>query len=441
MKIAVIGSGISGLSSSWLLAKKHDVKLFEKSSRIGGHSNTRFVDTPNGKIPVDTGFIIFNELNYPNLTALFKHLNVETTASTMSFSYSLDHGKYEYSGNGLKGLFGQRSNFLNPNHWRMVRDILRFFKNAETRIITHPEDVQLDEFLKVEGYSNSFVEDHILPMAGAIWSAPGEMIRKFPAKSFIDFYANHGLLQKKDRPKWRSVKGGSKEYIAKIMADSNIEVSTDDAVKSVTRFSAHVEITNQSGKIEKFDQVVFACHADEARALIADTSDLEASILDRFSYSNNYAVLHTDASQMPTRKRLWSSWNYLANRKAASLDNQMSVSYWMNSLQELDTKTDIFVTINPHEKIDDRKIHYQTEYTHPVIDANATAAQKDIWQVQGINRTWFCGSYMGFGFHEDGLQSGLAVAELAGGIKRPWTVENESGRIHLQPEQFLQAAE
>lgn len=441
MKIAVIGSGISGLSASWLLAKKHDVKLFEKSPTIGGHSNTKFVATPKGNIPVDTGFIIYNEKNYPNLTALFNHLNVETTASTMSFSYSLNNGKYEYSGNGLKGLFGQRSNFLNPSHWRMVRDILRFFKDAKTRIISHPEDVQLDDFLKSEGYSNSFMEDHILPMAGAIWSAPGETIRKFPAKSFIDFYANHGLLQRKNRPKWRSVKGGSKEYVSKLAEDSDFKISTNNPVSSVKRLAAHVEITTKSGEIETFDQVVFACHADETRDLIYDANEKESSILQCFSYSDNYAVLHTDATQMPTRKRLWSSWNYIANREKASLDHQMSVSYWMNSLQELDTNTDVFVTINPHDTIGEDKIHYQTKYSHPVIDANAATAQKDIWHLQGQNRTWYCGSYMGYGFHEDGLKSGLAVAELLGDVKRPWSVEDESGRKHLHPKRMLQAAE
>lgn len=430
MRIAVVGSGISGLSAAWLLSRAHDVTLFERGTRAGGHSNTVDIDLPDGRVPVDTGFIVYNEANYPNLTALFDHLGVETTATKMSFALSLDDGAYEYSGS-LAGFFGQASNALDPGHWKLFFEILRFFREAPAAIERGEGPLTLGDALVARGYSRRFIEDHLLPMGAAIWSTPMDSMLQYPAGAFLRFYRNHGLLKLLGRPHWRTVTGGSREYVRRLLAESPIDIRLDSGVTRIVRRGAKVFVENRDGVAHGFDHVVIATHADQALGLLADADPFERELLGAFGYQKNLAVLHTDQTLMPRRRRLWASWNYM--KRSAGTDSDLCVSYWMNSLQTLATGTDVFVTLNPPVAPAPEKTHGTFEYDHPVFDAAAAAARDRLWHLQGRRRTWFCGSYFGDGFHEDGLQSGLAVAEQLGGLRRPWTVRDESGRIRLLP--------
>jgi uncharacterized protein len=428
LNIAVVGSGISGLSAAWLLSKRHKVTLFEQDRRLGGHTNTTTVDTAEGTIPVDTGFIVYNELNYPNLTALFGHLGVRTEPTEMTFAVSANDGAFEYAGSG-PGLFGQPSNVANPRQWRLVWDLFRFFRSARRALDNHPEGISLGDFLKAEGYSDPFIEDHILPMGAAIWSTPMVGMLEFPAATFINFYANHGMLQAVGRPAWRTVTGGSKTYIDRLLEDGDIESAVDTPIRRIGRTPTCVHVEDAHGIVRMFDHVVIATHADQALELIAVPTLKEQALLATFAYERNHAVLHRDKRFMPRRRRLWQSWNYI--KRGQGLECELCVSYWMNSLQNLPTKTDLFVTLNPPWDIHPKAIDLEVDYDHPVFDAEAIAAQRRLWSLQGKERTWFCGSYFGYGFHEDGLQSGLAVAEQLGGVSRPWSAPDESGRIHV----------
>ena len=438
LKIAVIGSGISGLSAAWLLSKGHDVTIYEADDRLGGHANTVEVETPDGRTAVDTGFIVYNERNYPNLSALFRHLNVPTRATEMSFALSLAGGAYEYSGSGAAGFFGQWRNVARPRHWQLLRDVQRFFSTAGARMASYSATIGLGEFLSAEGYGSAFVDDHILPMGAAIWSSDAERMLAFPARSFIDFYANHGMLQFAGRPAWRTVAGGSRNYVRRLVEDSGMLVLTNAGIERVVRHGNYVHVTDRHGVSRPFDHVVIACHADAALGILDSPDEAETSVLSRFSYQSNRAVLHRDLRWMPKRRRLWSSWNYM---KSGQPDGGLCVTYWMNRLQNLRCKTDLFVTLNPDAPIHAKAIDAEFEYRHPVFDAGAMAAQRELWSIQGVRRTWFCGSYFGYGFHEDGIQSGLAVAEQLGGLRRPWNVENESGRIAAMAPLMLEAAE
>lgn len=432
LKIAVIGSGISGMSAAWLLSRNNDVTVYEREGRIGGHSNTFMVNRHSeSPVPVDTGFIVFNEQTYPNLTALFAHLGVETVASEMSFAVSLDSGKLEYSGTGFSGLFAQQRNLFNPRFWMMLRDLLRFYRNTPS----HAGKlglIGLGEFLQREGYGNAFREDHLLPMAAAIWSAPASTLLDYPAEAFIRFCDNHGLLKLSNRPLWRTVKGGSRTYVERLTAGYKDRVQTSCAAAAVKRGRNNVSIMDVHGTTRMFDHVVMAAHADESLALLCDPSPMEQNLLSPFRYSVNQAVLHEDETLMPNRSAVWSSWNYLGNRQEEKADSQLCVTYWMNKLQSLETDRQFFVTLNPRHQPDSSKIVHTQTYTHPLFDGHAMQAQKRLWQMQGERNTWYCGAYFGSGFHEDGLQSGLAVAEDLGGLRRPWIVENESGRIYRQ---------
>lgn len=426
MRIAVVGGGVAGLGASWLLGKAHDVTLFEKNAYIGGHSNTVDVPEPNAPLPVDTGFIVYNTASYPNLIALFDHLDVPTATTEMSFAVSLGNGDFEYSGNGLDGLFGQRSNLASPRHWRMTFDILRFFRQAASiDPATHDPDQTLGAWLSQNGYSKTFIDRHILPMGAAIWSTPADQMMAFPFAAFARFFSNHGLLQVAGRPEWRTVRGGSRIYVNKILSDFSGAISSADPVKEIKRCAVGVTVTCASGKFDTFDECVIATHADEARAMIADADAQERDVLAAFKYEPNEAVLHTDAALMPKRKRVWTSWNYLGDGNS----NDLSVTYWMNKLQPLPTKTDYFVSLNPHRPIAANKILRRLTYQHPLFDAAAMQAQKRLWDLQGRNRLWFAGSYFGYGFHEDALQAGLAVAEDLGGMMRPWCVDEPRERI------------
>ncbi|UJW75542.1 NAD(P)/FAD-dependent oxidoreductase [Rhizobium sp. SL42] len=439
-RIAVIGSGISGLSSAWLLSKSADVVLYETESRAGGHSNTVVAPADGRNIPVDTGFIVYNDRNYPNLVKLFEHLKVPTLASNMSFSASLSGGSFEYSGSGLFGLLGQRSNIFSPRFWKMLSDIMRFYREAPG-LLKRPEleNVSLGSYLASASYSASFIEDHLLPMGAAIWSTTAHDMQLYPLHAFIRFFDNHGLLSLTDRPRWRTVNGGSREYVKRILADFSGELRLSTPVAQVRRGRAGVEITDVSGHRDQFDDVVMATHANQSLDLLEDADSSERRVLEAFQYTPNLAVLHSDARLMPRRKSVWSSWNYIADGRDAASEAPC-VTYWMNKLQSLDAAHPLFVTLNPCREVDPAKIVRTFNYEHPLFDTAAIRAQRQLWQVQGRRNTWFCGAYFGSGFHEDGLQAGLAVAEALGGIRRPWIVANESGRIVISHNR-LEAAE
>lgn len=428
-KIAVIGTGISGMAAAWLLSCSHEVTVYERADRIGGHSNTVDALTPHGAVPVDTGFIVYNEHTYPNLTALFSHLGVASEASEMSLAVSLDKGALEYSGDSLATLFAQKRNIVSPRFWSMLRDLYRFYRDAPGDIGRLGSEATLGDYLKLGGYGAAFRDDHLLPMAAAIWSAPAKAILDYPAAAFIRFQENHGLLKLKDRPVWRTVRGGSRSYVAQLTKPYANRIRLNENIVSIRRHADGVEIRTAEGSAATYDHVVMATHANQALSLLSEPTAQERALLTPFRYSRNLAVLHCDEGLMPQRRSIWSSWNYIGDR--AGDENAVTVSYWMNRLQQLKTKTQLFVTLNPSRPPHAGTIFHSEMYEHPLIDTGALAAQRKLWSLQGRNRTWFCGAYFGAGFHEDGLQSGLAVAEQLGGIKRPWLVPNESGRIHL----------
>jgi len=430
LDIAIVGSGISGLSAAWLLAKRHRVTLFERDGRIGGHSHTVVADG----IPVDTGFIVYNERTYPNLTALFDHLGVATKPSAMSFSVSLDRGRLEYSGN-IAGLFAQPRNVASPRFWSMLKDLARFYHRAP-RDLPGVGTASLGDYLDGIGCGPAFRDDHLYPMAAAIWSTPVHKIPDYPAAAFIRFCENHGLLRFVRRPAWRTVEGGSREYVARLTASFDDRIRRGCGVRSIARIADGVEVRSDAG-LKWFDHVVIAAHADDALRLLADADLNEKELLGAFHYRHNEAVLHSDASLMPRRRRTWSSWNYAS--EPGPVGNHLSVTYWMNRLQGIADDNPLFLTLNPARAPDPALVHQSMRYDHPMFDAAASAAQPRLWSLQGRRRTWFCGAYFGAGFHEDGLQSGLSVAEQLGGVRRPWTVAGESSRIHL-PDRSLVTA-
>jgi predicted NAD/FAD-binding protein len=431
--VAVVGSGISGMSAAWLLSRTMRVTLYESEARLGGHSNTVTVPTANGPIPVDTGFIVYNERNYPNLVALFREIGVETSASEMSFAASLDGGKLEYSGSGINGLMGQRGNVVRPRFWRMMRDILRFYREAPGLLQrTDLDGLTLGDYLDRNYYSPAFVEDHLLPMGAAIWSMTAREMRDYPLLAFVRFFASHGLLNLVDRPAWRTVKGGSREYVQRLSAHFADAIRLKTPVARITREDGRVLITDASGHTDSFTDIVIATHADQALRLLGDADGPERSVLGAFRYTDNLAVLHSDDRLMPKRRRVWSSWNYIGELQREGAQ-PLCVTYWMNRLQNLDSRYPLFVTLNPTRAIDPAKTIDSFQYTHPLFDQPALDAQKQLWRLQGRRNTWFCGAYFGFGFHEDGLQAGLAAAEDLADVRRPWNVGDESGRITLAP--------
>jgi uncharacterized protein len=425
LKIAVIGSGISGLSAAWLLGSYHTVTLYEGDGRLGGHSNTVDVDG----VPVDTGFIVYNEQTYPNLVAFLRHLQVETKPTEMSFSVSLDEGRFEYSGTNLGGLLAQPANVVRPRFWSMLRDLQRFYRDAPADI-RDLGSVSLAEYLALRGYGAAFRDCHLFPMAAAIWSTPACDIGAYPAHAFISFFENHGLLKMVRRPIWRTVSGGSRSYIDRFLEDFRGRVELSRPVAKVVRHAGYVELIDRAGRAETFDHVVIATHADQALTMLQDPTRQEKEVLGSFGYVENEAVFHGDPSLMPRRRRVWSSWNYSA--AAAGDPASGSVTYWMNRLQSLECKRSLFVTLNPLREPDPSTIIRRERYSHPCYDHQAIDAQEYLWSLQGGRRTWFCGSYFGAGFHEDGLQAGLAVAEALGGIVRPWRIPAESGRIKIR---------
>ena len=431
LDIAVVGSGISGMSAAWLLSQRHRVTVYESDDRLGGHSQT--VDAPAGpgSLAVDMGFIVYNETNYPNLTALFAHLGVPTKPTQMTFSVSLDDGALEYAPNTPFSLFAQPRNLLSGRFWTMLGDILKFYRHAPTHACAlDGRATTLGEYLDANGYGGEFQDDHLLPQAAAIWSAPTHCIREFPAEAFIRFCETHGLLKVFGRPVWRTVEGGSRAYVERLTARYADRVQLGCGVRQIKRAGDGVLVTDQRGGVRRFDHVVVAAHADQALAMLSDPSEDERRLLGAFGYVRNHAVLHTDSSLMPRRRAAWSGWNYLG-RPGERGGRDLCVTYWMNQLQRLPRTHPLFVTLNPiHAPRADSLIRTEI-YEHPVFDAAAIAAQPGLWSLQGRRNTWYCGAYFGAGFHEDGLQAGLAVAEALGGVRRPWRVKDESGRINI----------
>lgn len=433
LKIAVIGSGISGLSCAWLLNQRHAVTVYEKADRPGGHTNTVIANAATGPIAVDTGFIVFNEATYPNLIALFDHLGVASRATDMSFSVSLEEGRFEYA---APALFAQRRNVLRPRFWSMLSEVWRFYREAPAALAALDDpNLSLGEFLQRGRFSTAFRDDHLLPMAAAIWSSPPEALLEYPAAAFLRFCDNHGLLQLAGRPLWRSVTGGSRTYVDRIAATLGDGVRLGRDVVAVQRSGDGVLVVERDGRRERFDHVVLATHADQALALLEAPTEAETRTLGAFRYSRNLAVLHTDPALMPRRRRAWASWNYIGAHDG------LCVSYWMNKLQGLPGE-DLFVTLNPPRPPKAESLLRSELYEHPIFDAAALRAQASLWDLQGEGGVWFCGAHFGAGFHEDGLQSGLAVAEQLGGVRRPWTVDDESGRIQIgrNPDRLMEAA-
>jgi len=430
-KIAVVGTGIAGLSAAWLLNQRHEITVYEQNDYIGGHSNTTDIRIDGRTIPVDTGFIVFNPVNYPNLVALFQHLDVPTTVSEMSFSASLNNGALEYSGTNLRGLFAQPKNLFRPRFLRMMKDLMRFYRQAP-QLIDDPslERVPLGAFLRAHRYSDTFIYDHLMPMGAAIWSSSIQQMLAFPTLAFLRFFDNHGLVQLTNQPEWRTVSGGSREYVRRLTATFANRIRTDQPVARVERNGNSQTIITADGSREIYDHVVFACHADQALQLLSNPTAEEQSTLSTIRYQPNTAVLHTDTNLMPVRKHAWASWNYLGTGKDPA-DQILCVTYLMNRLQKLPTHTPVMVTLNPCRTIDPAKIIRRYEYEHPLFDAAAIRCQPRLWDLQGRQNTWFCGAYFGSGFHEDGIQAGLAVAEKLGGLQRPWTVAQPSTRVGL----------
>ncbi len=430
LNVAVVGSGVAGLSAAWLLSQAHTVTLFEADHRLGGHAHTAEVPGVHGPVPVDTGFIVYNEGNYPNFTAMLAHLGVPSLNADMSLSVSLDDGAFEYSSFGLGGIFAQKRNLLSPRFWRLLLDIERFFRTAPRDLeMLERQATPLDAYLAANGYGDAFRDDHLLPQAAAIWSTPLDQIGAYPAASLIRFFQNHGMMSIVGRGLWRTVEGGSRAYVAKLVAAFRGEARKGVRVVGVRRDVNGAELRLAGGGRERFDQVVLATHGDTALALLEDPSADEKRLLGCFRYSRNMVALHTDPVLMPKRRRAWCSWNHIGRRAAPG---EGAVTYWMTRLQSLRGAPDLFVTLNPNKEIAADRLIKTEIYDHPLFDAGAIAAQREMWDIQGARRTWFCGSYLGHGFHEDALQSGLAVAEQLGGVRRPWTVADENGRIHVR---------
>ncbi|MBK9445323.1 MAG: FAD-dependent oxidoreductase [Betaproteobacteria bacterium] len=423
-KIAVIGSGISGLSAAWLLSQQYEVTLFEAGEKLGGHTNTVDVTVDGVTHPVDTGFLVFNHKTYPNLTALFAQLEVASVETEMSFAVSLESPDLEWAGSSLATVFGQKRNLARPAFWRMLADILRFNRESIAWLDAGPDErLSLRDYLQQNGYSRAFTDWYLLPMGAAIWSCPADSMLDYPLATFVRFCRNHGLLQVFDRPLWRTVQGGGREYVRKLAAqigDEHIRLATP--VRRVERCPEGVRLTLADG-VETFDQVVLACHSDQALHLLGSSaSDGERELLSAIRYQPNRAVLHTDSALLPRNRSLWSAWNYSAGTDAGanvSSQSPVSVSYLINRLQPLPFETPVVVSLNPQREPNPEKVLAEFTYAHPLFDGPAIAAQARLHEIQGVDRLWFCGAWGGYGFHEDGLRSGLQVA-AALGCQAPW---------------------
>ncbi len=410
MKIAVVGSGIAGLGAAWLLSRKHEVVLFEREERLGGHTHTHTVAMDGREFTVDTGFIVFNNDHYPLLTRLFDELGVISQPTSMSFSVQDARNGLEYNAGSLGGLLCHPRNLLEPKFLRMLREIRRFYREAHHLLETEGAGPTLGDYLRDQAYSAMFIEDHLVPMASALWSSPSTRIMEFPAKYLVRFMRNHRMLQLNGRPEWRTVTGGSSRYIDAMRRNWKVQARTDTAVLGVLREDDRVRIVTDDGE-EQFDQLVLACHSDQALALLGDASGLERSILGAIPYQDNDVVLHTDARLLPRKRKAWAAWNaHVPAQEGAAC----TVSYCMNILQSLDAPEPLIVTLNRTADIDPDKVIARMHYSHPLHTHASVAAQNRRAAINGLRRTWFAGAYWRYGFHEDGLRSAVSVAHGLG---------------------------
>ena len=425
MRIAVIGTGIAGNAAAWALSQRYPVTVYDRELRPGGHSHTVTIDYDGTQIDVDIGFIVFNELNYPELTKLFAHLGVESVESDMTFAVTADRGRFEWKGGGstwwntAKGLFAQPRNLLSPTFLWMLRDILTFNdKSIADQAAGKLEGLSLGDYFKMRGFAPRLLSDYLAPMGAAIWSSPANEILDFPAENFVAFFANHRLLQY-DRPIWRTVKGGSRNYVDKLTASFRDRIRAGCAVTAIERNKHGVVVTDSLGHSETYDHIVIASHSDQALEMLTDASRDEQQILGDIQYSPNIVYLHRDPRLMPKRKQAWASWNFLRWKRKDTAVNDVAVTYWMNVLQNIDADKPLFVSLNPPFDPDPELTFGRYVFDHPQYNVAAFAAQKRLGEIQGQRHTWFCGAWTGYGFHEDGLRSGLAVAEALGATV-PW---------------------
>ena len=400
MKIAVIGSGISGLSSAYFLSKKYKVDLYEKDDHFGGHSFTYEIKEDDKIIPVDLGFIVFNEVTYPNLVNFFNELKVPYEKSDMSFSVSIKNSNVEYSGSGLGGIFANKSNLLNLKFLYMIKEIISFYKTAPKLLESEIKEETLGNFLNKKKLSKYFIEYHLIPMVAAIWSMPFNKAKEMPLKFFLNFFTNHGLFKLKNRPQWYTVSNRSRAYVKKVTDKISGEIFKNYKVDKLIRSDDNIRVIIGNEYVD-YDQVVLASHADQSLRMIEKPTEQEKNILEKFNYVKNEAYLHTDKRLMPHKKRAWSSWNSVSDGE------KTCITYWLNKLQNLDTSKDYFLTLNPISKIDENSVIKKINFTHPYLNSKNTTLQKDLRLIQGKKRTWFCGSYFGYGFHEDGLKSSI----------------------------------
>ena len=408
MRVAIIGSGIAGLATAHLLYRNHEISLFESDSRIGGHVHTVKVNGKHDTVDVDTGFIVYNERNYPNFVKLIQELDIETQPSSMSFSVRITNPDLEYNGSTLRQLFVDKRNLFRPWFYKMVRDILRFNRTAPDAISGHPKDWTLREFLDDHEFTGAFVEYYLVPMGAAIWSTPVNQVLDMPAHFFIRFFENHGMLTVDDRPEWRVIKGGSHRYVKKIIKPFAERIRLNHTVQQVERFPDHVTVDG-----EQFDEVVLACHSAQALSMLKDPSAAERSILGAIPYQTNEVVLHTDTRLLPRRPKAWAAWNYRASGSSEKSAG-VALTYNMNILQSLEGPDVFCVTLNDAASVKDEEVLGRFEYHHPLFTLNGITAQQRHGEISGVARTRYCGAYWGYGFHEDGLNSALAVARAFG---------------------------
>ena len=417
MKIAIIGSGISGLSSALLLSQKHNITLFESNNRFGGHANTVEIMHKENVIPVDTGFIVYNKLNYPNLVSFFDFLKVETIDSDMSFAVSARDGQLEYSGS-MKGIFAQKKNFFNLKFYRMLKDIIIFFIFGYKYAFQFKESESLGEYVKRCNFSKEFINDHLIPMSSAIWSCPEKEILNFPAKTLLTFFKNHQLINFIFRPKWRTVKGGSKQYVNKVIeklsSDAKNRLMLNSKIKSVYCKNNKIEI-NFEESTEIFDKVIMATHPDQTIKLIKNLDEQSTDILRKFKYQKNIVYLHSDSSLMPKNKKTWSSWNYISSKS----EEKSSLTYWMNLLQKINNSLNVFVSLNPYMLPTKSLTYKKIIYEHPIFNTQTNEAQKKMTEIQGKNNIFYAGAWLRYGFHEDGIMSAVNISSLLN-IKIPW---------------------
>ena len=402
MKLAVIGSGISGLSAAYHFSKNHKVDLFEQDDHFGGHSLTYDIIEEDKVVPVDLGFIVFNEQTYPNLISFFRELEVPFEKSNMSFSVSVKDSNVEYGGSGLNAIFANKKNLLNLKFLKMINEIISFYKKAPSLLNHNLSEETLGNYLEKSKLSKYFIEYHIIPMVAAIWSMPFEKAKDMPLKLFLNFFINHGLFKLKNRPQWYTVTNRSRAYVNKVLEKISGEVFKNYKVSKILRSENNVRISIGNEYLD-YDHVILASHADQSLKILEEPTSEEDKILKRFSYVSNKAYLHIDENLMPLRKSAWSSWNSITK------DNRTCITYWLNKLQNLKTSKNYFLTLNPVEQINNNKILKKIDFTHPYFNKENVKLQKDLHKLQGKKRTWFCGSYFGYGFHEDGLKSSIEL--------------------------------